>query len=82
VYLPGDWLREAGSRPARSAAEHSPPSAVAIACLDEAERYYASAEVGLGRLHSLRLSRRRRPPRLPGHRADRREQGPRAWTAG
>jgi phytoene synthase len=52
VYLPGDWLREAGvppdevSRPEHRTALHS----VATRLLDEAERYYASAEVGLGRL--------------------------------
>jgi phytoene synthase len=52
VYLPGDWLREAGvppgevGRPERRAAVHG----VATRLLDEAERYYASAEVGLARL--------------------------------
>jgi phytoene synthase len=52
AYLPGDWLREAGvppgevGRPEHRAAAHS----VATRLLDEAERYYASAGVGLSRL--------------------------------
>jgi phytoene synthase len=52
VYLPGDWLREAGvppdaaGRPEHRAAVHT----VAMRLLDEAERYYASAAVGLARL--------------------------------
>jgi phytoene synthase len=52
VYLPGDWLREAGVPPAEIARpEHRPAvSSVANRLLAEAERYYASAEVGLARL--------------------------------
>jgi phytoene synthase len=52
VYLPGEWLREAGvppgeiARPEHRDAVHS----VAVRLLDEAERYYASARVGVGRL--------------------------------
>jgi phytoene synthase len=50
VYLPGDWLREAGvprgelTRPEHRRAVHS----VAERLLHEADRYYASAEAGLG----------------------------------
>jgi phytoene synthase len=52
VYLPGEWLREAGvpagevARPEHRAAV----STVAGRLLDEADRYYASAEVGVARL--------------------------------
>jgi phytoene synthase len=52
VYLPEDWLREAGVPPAEIARpEHRPAvHAVTERLLDEAERYYASAQVGLARL--------------------------------
>mgnify|MGYP001826094355 CR=1 FL=1 len=52
VYLPGEWLREAGvppdeiARPEHRDAVHS----VAVRLLDEAEGYYASARVGVARL--------------------------------
>ena len=52
VYLPGEWLREAGvppdeiARPEHRDAVHS----VAVRLLDESEHYYASARVGVARL--------------------------------
>ena len=52
VYLPADWLREAGvaedavGAPENRAAVH----AVTVRLLDEADRYYASAGQGLGDL--------------------------------
>jgi phytoene synthase len=52
VYLPGDWLREAGV-PAGEVGRPEHREAVStVACrlLDEADRYYASARVGVARL--------------------------------
>jgi phytoene synthase len=82
VYLPGDWLRETGvppgevGHPEHRAAVH----AVATRLLDEAERYYASAEVGLGRLpfrSAWAVAAARRVYRDIGRLV--RERGPRAW---
>jgi len=82
VYLPGDWLREAGvspseaGRPERRLAVH----AVATRLLDEAERYYTSAEVGLGRLpfrSAWAVAAARRVYRDIGRIV--RERGARAW---
>jgi phytoene synthase len=82
VYLPGDWLREAGvspgevGRPEHRAAVHS----VATRLLDEAERYYASAQVGLARLpfrSAWAVAAARRVYRDIGRIV--RERGPRAW---
>jgi phytoene synthase len=82
VYLPGDWLREAGvprdevARPLRRSSVH----AVATRLLDEAERYYASAEAGVGRLpfrSAWAVAAARRVYRDIGRIV--RERGPRAW---
>jgi 15-cis-phytoene synthase len=82
VYLPGVWLREAGvppneaGRPERRPAVHS----VAERLLDEAERYYASAEVGVARLpfrSAWAVAAARRVYRDIGRIV--RERGPRAW---
>jgi phytoene synthase len=82
VYLPGDWLREAGvppdaaGRPEHRAAVHT----VAMRLLDEAERYYASAAVGLARLpfrSAWAVAAARRVYRDIGRLV--RERGPRAW---
>jgi phytoene synthase len=52
VYLPGQWLRTQGIDGERIAeAEYRAPLAMVVATLlDEAERYYASATVGIPRL--------------------------------
>lgn len=52
VYLPGDWLAEAGvPQDAVLMAEHAQDvHAVKLRLLDEADRYYASAFYGLGHL--------------------------------
>ena len=52
IYLPEEWLQEAGVPPGEIArAEHRlAVYTVAERLLDEAERYYASAQVGLARL--------------------------------
>jgi phytoene synthase len=82
VYLPGDWLRAAGvppeevGRPEHRAAVH----AVAARLLDEAERYYASARVGIGRLpfrSAWAVAAARRVYRDIGRLV--RVHGPRAW---
>jgi phytoene synthase len=82
VYLPGDWLREAGVPPGKIArSEHRPALfSVAARLLDEAERYYASAEVGLARLSfrsAWAVAAARRVYRDIGRLV--RERGPRAW---
>jgi len=82
VYLPGEWLREAGV-PADDIArpEHRPAvHAVAERLLDEAERYYASAQVGIARLpfrSAWAVATARRVYRDIGRLL--RERGPRAW---
>jgi phytoene synthase len=82
VYLPGDWLREAGvpsgevARPEHRHAVH----AVTERLLDEAERYYASAQVGLARLpfrSAWAVAAARRVYRDIGRLV--RQRGPRAW---
>jgi phytoene synthase len=82
VYLPGDWLREAGVPPDEvGRTEHrAAVHAVAARLLDEAERYYASAEVGLGRLpfrSAWAVAAARRIYRDIGRIV--RERGARAW---
>ncbi len=82
VYLPGEWLREAGVPPAEIArAEHrSAVWAVTERLLDEAERYYASAQVGLARLpfrSAWAVAAARRVYRDIGRLL--RERGPKAW---
>ena len=82
VYLPGDWLREAGvprgelAHPEYRRAVHS----VAERLLLEADRYYASAEAGLARLpfrSAWAVAAARRVYRDIGRLV--RERGPRAW---
>ena len=82
VYLPEEWLREAGvppdqiARPGHRAAVHS----VTVRLLDEAERYYASAQVGLARLSfrsAWAVATARRVYRDIGRLV--RARGPRAW---
>jgi phytoene synthase len=82
VYLPETWLREAGvpsvdvARPQHRSAVHS----VAGRLLDEAERYYASAQVGLARLplrSAWAVATARRVYRDIGRLV--RARGPRAW---
>ena len=82
VYLPEEWLREAGvpladiARPEHRPAVH----AVAERLLDEADLYYASAEVGLARLplrSAWAVATARRVYRDIGRLL--RERGPRAW---
>jgi len=82
VYLPGDWLREAGvprgelTRPEYRRAVHS----VAERLLHEADRYYASAEAGLARLpfrSAWAVAAARRVYRDIGRLV--RKRGPRAW---
>jgi phytoene synthase len=82
VYLPGAWLREAGVPPGEIAlpAHREAVSRVAARLLDEAERYYASAQVGLGRLSfrsAWAVAAARRVYRDIGRIV--REEGPRAW---
>ncbi len=82
VYLPGEWLREAGVPPAEIARpEHrSAVFSVTERLLDEAERYYASAQVGLARLpfrSAWAVGTARRVYRDIGRLIRRR--GPRAW---
>ena len=82
VYVPGDWLREAGVPPAEIARpEHRPAvHGVTERLLDEAERYYASAQVGLARLpfrSAWAVATARRVYRDIGRLL--RERGPRAW---
>ncbi len=82
VYLPGDWLREAGVPPGEIARpEHRPAVYSATErLLDEAERYYASAEVGLARLpfrSAWAVAAARRVYRDIGRLV--RQRGPRAW---
>jgi phytoene synthase len=82
VYLPGDWLRGAGVPPDEAARpEHRPAvHSVAVRLLDEAERYYASAEVGLARLpfrSAWAVAAARRVYRDIGRIV--RERGPRVW---
>jgi phytoene synthase len=82
VYLPEAWLREAGvppdeiTRPEHRAAVFS----VTARLLDEAERYYASAQVGLARLpfrSAWAVATARRVYRDIGRIV--RQRGPRAW---
>lgn len=82
VYLPEEWLREAGVPPAEIArSEHRcAVYAVTERLLDEAERYYASAQVGLARLplrSAWAVATARRVYRDIGRLL--RERGPRAW---
>jgi phytoene synthase len=82
VYLPGDWLREAGVQPGEIAHPERRPALFSVAArlLDEAERYYASAEVGLARLpfrSAWAVAAARRVYRDIGRLV--RERGPRAW---
>jgi phytoene synthase len=82
VYLPGDWLRGAGVPPGEIAhQEHRPVvSSVVARLLAEADRYYASAEVGLARLpfrSAWAVAAARRVYRDIGRLV--RERGPRAW---
>ena len=82
VYLPGDWLREAGVPIAEiTRPEHRPAvSSVALRLLEEAERYYASAELGLARLpfrSAWAVASARRVYRDIGRLV--RDRGPRAW---
>jgi phytoene synthase len=82
VYLPGDWLREAGVPTAEIARPEHRPAVFSVAArlLDEAERYYASAEVGLARLSfrsAWAVAAARRVYRDIGRLV--RERGPRAW---
>jgi phytoene synthase len=82
VYLPEAWLREVGvpqdeiARPEHRAAVFS----VTARLLDEAERYYASAQVGLARLpfrSAWAVATARRVYRDIGRIV--RQQGSRAW---
>jgi len=82
VYLPGDWLRGAGVPLAEIASpEHRPAvSSVVARLLAEADRHYASAEVGLARLPfraAWAVAAARRVYRDIGRLV--RERGPRAW---
>ena len=82
VYLPEEWLREAGVSPAEIALpEHrSAVHSVTRRLLEEAERYYASARVGLARLpfrSAWAVATARRVYRDIGRLV--RERGPRAW---
>jgi phytoene synthase len=82
VYLPGEWLREAGVPDGEiSRAEHRRAvSSVVGRLLGEADRYYASAEVGLARLpfrSAWAVAAARRVYRDIGRLVLRR--GPRAW---
>jgi phytoene synthase len=82
VYLPEEWLREAGVPPAEIALhEHrSVVHSVTVRLLDEAERYYASAQVGLARLpfrSAWAVATARRVYRDIGRLV--REGGPGAW---
>jgi phytoene synthase len=82
IYLPGEWLREAGVPPGEVARPGHRPAVFAVAArlLDEGERYYASAEVGLARLpfrSAWAVAAARRVYRDIGRLV--RARGPRAW---
>jgi phytoene synthase len=82
VYLPGDWLRGAGVPLAEIASPEQRPavSSLVVRLLAEADRYYASAEVGLARLpfrSAWAVAAARRVYRDIGRLV--RERGPRAW---
>ena len=82
VYLPGGWLREAGVPVGEVARPQHRPAVFSVTerLLDEAERYYASAEVGLSRLpfrSAWAVATARRVYRDIGRLL--RESGPRAW---
>lgn len=84
VYLPGAWLDEAQvPRDGVAAPENRQNLArVARRLLDEADRYYASAQVGIARLpfrSAWAVAAARRVYRDIGRLV--REQGPRAWDA-
>jgi phytoene synthase len=82
VYLPGAWLREAGVSPGEVGRPEQRPAVHSVVerLLDEAERYYASAEAGLARLpfrSAWAVAAARRVYRDIGRIV--RERGPRAW---
>jgi phytoene synthase len=82
VYLPEEWLREAGVPPSGVGRPAHRPAVFSVTerLLDEAERYYASADVGLARLpfrSAWAVATARRVYRDIGRLI--RERGPRAW---
>jgi len=82
VYLPDQWVRESGIHRERIAhAEYRSPLATVVGkVLDEAERYYASAKIGIARLpfrSAWSIATARLVYRDIGHLV--RKLGPRAW---
>jgi phytoene synthase len=82
IYLPEEWLREGGVPPAEIARSEHRPAVYSVTerLLDEAERYYASAQVGLARLpfrSAWAVAAARRVYRDIGRLV--RQRGPRAW---